>query len=421
MNWILFSAKRLTASRAKDGSAVPAIFSIAGLSFGVMVLIVILSVMNGLQGGFITALLELSSAHVRLTGTRTELEKVAAIGSKESFVIFSETQALVRSNYNSQQAVSIHVVPTDILSKDAGLKNTITMPQGSFDISEENTGVIGYGLAQLLSVNVGDTISILVASGSKKTELFPKHADIRITGLFKSGFYEIDSSFCYISTKTGAALLGSPEEVNAAVKFKNPEHDIQYITEIKQVFPTLHAESWRSYNHSFFGALKIEKNLMLILITLIFVVVAVNIHNGMRRAIHQRREDIAVLNSLGASKKRIQAIFVLQGAGVGVLGAIIGTTLGVLASLYINEVFAVLEAIVTGLLTLIAYIRSLGASEQFRVFNPHYFYMETIPSNIVFSEVLYIFLFALASAMFAAYSASKKLLALKPSEVLRYE
>lgn len=421
MKWILFTAKRLASKRARHGSAVPVLFSISGLAFGVTVLIVILSVMNGLQQGFITALLELSSAHVRLTGTAAEITAAEQIGEKRAYTIFWETQALVAGNYDSRKACSIQAVPVDVYKKDAGLAHTLQLEKGNFEISAPNTAVIGYALANLLAVNIGDTISVLAASGSSTTDLFPKQAELQITGLFKSGFYEIDSMFCYISTDTGRKLLGEPPVLTAAVKFKKPENDVFYIEKIKKQYPSITAESWRSYNHSFFGALKIEKNLMLILITLIFVVAAVNIYNGMRRSIHEHREDIAVLTSLGAEKKHVQLIFIVHGAAVGLIGAGIGVLFGLLLSIYVNEIFSGLEAVVNVVLRVIALLRSINGSEQFKVFNPRYFYMEDIPIHINTIEIVYIFLFALFSAVFASYSAAKKLSSLKPAEVLRYE
>ena len=112
---------------------------------------------------------------------------------------------------------------------------------------------------------------------------------------------------------------------------------------IEKLFPSLKKESWKSYNRYFFGALQVEKNMLMILVFLIFVVVAINIFNGMRRMVYERREEISVLTAFGARPASIQSIFIMQGFLTGFFGSAIGTVLGLYLSVNMSTIFILLS------------------------------------------------------------------------------
>ena len=237
----------------------------------------------------------------------------------------------------------------------------------------------------------------------------------------KTGYYAIDAGFAFISTETGELLCGKQQELSAAVKLKNAETDGIYIARIAAAAPEVKAESWRTYNQAFFGALRIEKNTMFMLVFLIFVVVTVNIYNGMRRSIYERREEISVLASLGAKKEHIQALFIANGFTIGLLGACIGLLLGLLLSADINRVFLLAEYLVNAVIEAANILLEHTFFTGFSIFSPQYFYIDSVPVRIFFGEVFSVFLFGVFSASFAAFIAARKILTLKPAEVLRYE
>ena len=311
-------------------------------------------------------------------------------------------------------------MPETVLDDDRGFAGAVTMMEGSFDLSAPHSVVLGYELARMLSVSAGDRISLLALSGTADTDIFPEDAECLITGLMKTGYYAIDAGFAFMSTETGELLCGKQQEQSAAVKLQNPEADGIYIAHVSAAVPALRAESWRTYNQAFFGALRIEKNTMFMLVFLIFVVVTVNIYNGMRRSIYERREEISVLASLGAKKEHIQALFIANGFTIGLLGASIGLILGLLLSADINRVFLVAENLVNAVIE-VANIILERTFTGFSIFSPQYFYIDSVPVRIFFNEVFAVFLFGLCSASFAASIASRKILTLKPAEVLRYE
>lgn len=419
--WIFFVAKRFSTVDYNGRSALTSFLSALGIAFGVTALIVILSVMNGFQMGYIESILEVSSSHVRLSLSPDEVSSVRSLPGVRSLFVFNETQTLMQGKYNTQEGVLLRSLPSDIMETDSGFASSVHIESGNFSIQNPNTVVLGYELARRLSISVGDTVSLIAVSGDASTDLFPENANLVVTGIFRTGYYVIDSSFSFISLESGAALTGSQERVFAGVKLVDLNSDAQFISLLSKQFPDIDAESWRSYNRAFFGALRIEKNMLLFLVVLIFVVVTVNIYNSMRRAVYERREEISVLTALGGSPRHVQYIFIANGLGIGLCGGIVGLMTGMLISVKINSVFVIAEAIVNGINDFMSVLFSTSSGQSFVLFSPEYFYMDQIPVRMVFSEVLFVFIFGVISASAASWMASRAIIKLKPAEVLRYE
>ncbi len=420
-SWIYFVLRRFNAADTKGRSAITGLFSILGIAFGVMVLIVILSVMNGFQRSMIDVILQVSSAHVRLNGSAETLEQAYQKGGFKAFYLFSDSQTLIQGQFGKQVPALMRGIPTDILMLDEGFTQSIVLTEGHFDIEKPYTVVLGHELARSLSVQTGQKVSILAVAGSSEADLFPDNTELTVTGIIKTGYYAIDMSFSFVSNETAALLSGVPAVQTVAVKLQNPEADEIYMNSLRKDLPDIQMESWREYNHAFFGALRVEKNTMFMLVFLIFIVVTVNIYNGMRRSIYERREEISVLASLGAHKRHIQVLFIANGFTIGLIGSFIGLLLGLLLSSDINGVFFVTEALVNGSIELVNILIEPLDVDAFSIFSPQYFYIEAVPVRIFFGEVFIIFLFGILSASCAAWRAAGKILMLQPAEVLRYE
>jgi lipoprotein-releasing system permease protein len=434
--WVLYVAGRFGTADYRGRSALTSLLSALGIAFGVTALIVILSVMNGFQLGYIENILEVSSAHVRLTGSREDIDRIHSLPGVRSVTVFSESQGLMQGKYARQEGVLLRAVPENILTVDRGFASRMQIPVGDFDISREGTVVLGYELAQMLSVKPGDTVSVIAVSGDSSTDLFPENAVLTVSGLYKTGYYAIDSTLAFVSARTAASLAGQPGVPNAdqgphdanqsapvlaACKLDNPERDAEFLALVAERFPNVKAESWRSYNRAFFGALRVEKNMLFLLVILIFVVVTVNIYNGMRRAVYERREEISVLTALGGSPRLVRAIFIMNGLGIGLSGGVLGLLTGLLVSVRINSVFSLAEKVVNGANHFVSALLALPQGQEFTIFSPEYFYLDKVPIRMLFPEVLFVFLFGVLSAAAAAWMASRSITRLKPAEVLRYE
>jgi len=431
--WIWFIAARYIFRKRKKSPA--PVLSILGIAVGVLALIVILSVMNGFQLGFIESILEISSYHLRIgpiagadiDGARKEVLTVPGI---KAAVPFREFHGLVRGNRGGQQAAVVRGLPSDAVKMDSGLAGRLSFEQGSFGFENKSDALLGVELARRLGLRTGDEITIFSIPSILNTDDSSGLRVFTVTGIFRTGFYEYDTSWMFIDIDSAEAFSESGPVLG--IKLKNRFHDRQAI-ELAQknlgsspVFSGAAFSSWRDYNRAFFGALRTEKLFMFILVGLIFIVVALNIYQAQRRSVLEHREEIGLLRAIGGGEHAVQLVFVLDGAIIGFSGASSGLVLGLLVASNIPRVFSVIETIVNFGINIVNIIASLffgraGGIGNFFFFSPAVFYIREIPSRIIPGEIVLIFLFGLLSALLAAWFASRKVARIRPAEVLRYE
>jgi len=432
--WIWFIAARYIFRKRKKSPA--PVLSILGIATGVLALIVILAVMNGFQLGFIESILEISSYHLRIGpisgGDIEELRKaVLAVPGIKAAAPFREFQGLVQGRRGGQQAAIVRGVPPNAPEMDAGMAGRLIFEEGSFGFEKKSDALLGAELARRLGLRSGDEFtlfsipSIFNASGDDGLQTFI------VAGIFRTGFYEYDTSWIFIDIDGAAAFSESGPVLG--IKLKNRFHDQQALDLVRKnlannpAFAGAAFSSWRDYNRSFFGALRTEKLFMFILVGLIFIVVALNIYQAQRRSVLEHREEIGLLRAVGGGEHAVQLIFVLDGAIIGFSGASAGLTLGLLIASNIALFFSAVEAIVNFFITIVNIIVNLfggGSADgigDFAFFSPAVFYIKGIPSRIIAHEVVLIFTFGLLSAVLAAWFASRKVARIRPAEVLRYE
>ena len=429
LSWVLFVSRRFAKVDRKGSSAVTTTLASLGICFGVMTLITVISVMNGFQHSFIDVIMEVSSYHIRVENcTVTEgknfdepFEKFC-LSEKlvKSFTPFYEAQSLVVGSAGKESAAIIKAVPDFVYNHDEGFKKQISLIAGKFDISAENSIVIGSELARRTGARLGSEINLYALSGGTDVDLFSNDRVFTVTGIFHTGYADINASFAFINLDDGKKYFGSDAKIVYGVKLFDSEDDAREISRISAQFPEVKAESWKSYNRSFFGALRVEKNMLMVLVFLIFVVVAINIFNGMRRMVYERREEISVLSAFGGTPSLIQSIFVAQGFLTGVSGAIPGTVLGLFLSVNMHVVFS--------LLSKLSYYATLGAAMllnpangDFVRENPMFMLYASIPPKIFTNEVLMISLFGILSSLIASFVASRGVLKMTVAEVMRDE
>lgn len=426
MRWIIFISRRFAKVDRSGRSAVTGFLASLSICFGVMTLIVTVSVMNGFQMGFIDSIMEISSAHVRITlGEEYSQQELEDFCSQLSLGVVSvesmyEAQSLLASPSGRQAASLIRAVSPDIRYRDPGLAKELRMISGSFDLSRPGYIVLGSELARQLGARVGSTVNMLALSGGSDVDLISDNRIFVVSGIFSCGYAEINSSFSFISLEAGQQFFGRDAVQLLALKLEDSEADMQVIHQLEGSFPGLQTESWRSYNRSFFGALKIEKNLLMMLVFLIFVVVGVNIFNGMRRMVFERRSEIAVLSALGGRKRDVQLIFIIRGLLTGLGGAIPGLTLGLMLCVRMDFVFDIIAKVSYWF----QYLVTMATNPAMAIYvreNPMYQVYASIPARMFPAEIVFITIFGVFSALAASWVASRKVLSMTLSEVLHYE
>jgi len=442
-HWIGFVAARYV-SRGRRNSPSP-VFSVLGIATGVLALTIIIAVMNGFQLGFIESILEISSGHLRIESLppENETELNDALGSLpgvDSVLPFRELNVLLRGRLQNTRGALVRGVPADALERDPGLAAKLQIEDGFFDLRRPEYIVLGAELARHLSVRSGDQVSLLSisggnlgAGGATGEEEGGSSAYI-VSGVFRSGFYEYDLGWGFISMETAAELDAETSLPVLGLKLKNRWQDRRAMDEIRKALALFglaednggySLSSWRDYNRAFFGALRTEKLMMFFLVGLIFIVVGLNIFQAQRRTVLERREEIGLLRALGASDTAVRLIFVWDGFIIGLTGGGLGLGLGLLIAFHIQAFFSFLEGVVNFFISAFNFVSYyLGGSsgaEEFALFSPQIFYIKGIPSKVIPHEVVLIFLFGFLSAILAAWFASGKVSSTRPAEVLRYE
>ena len=423
--WIFDVSRRFASVDRKSRSSATSFLAVLVICFGVMSLVTVVSVMNGFQMSFVNAIMELSSFHIRVSNLESQAEADfldSCADSKEIRCVspFYESQALLVGNKSKESAGIIRGVDARTCEFDEGFAREIKIVSGSFDLSSADSIVLGSYLAQSLGVTTGNTVNLLALSGGKDVELLSQNRQFKVTGIFECGYYDINQGYAFVSLEAAHMYFGEDAPVFYGIKIRRPQNDGFVSAAIKNRFPDAAVQSWREYNRTFFGALRVEKNILMLLVFLIFVVVAVNIYNGMRRLVFERSQEIAALSALGGTSFQIKAIFVVRGFLTGAAGTVIGIVLGIFISLNIRSVFL---AVSHCLYWLELFFTSVFSPENaaFVTENQMYAIYASIPARIIPSEVLLISLFGVLSPLLASALASRSVLKLKIAEVLHNE
>ncbi|HAH60575.1 MAG TPA: ABC transporter permease [Treponema sp.] len=425
VRWIFSVSNRFSRVDRTGRSAVTSLLASLGISFGVMTLIVVMSVMNGFQMGFKDAIMEISSYHVRVSGADGEAERqfLEWCGNEKeirSVTPFYEAESFVVGMRSRQSAAVIRAVPSGVMETDGGFARELTVTSGDFDISREDTIVLGSGLAYALGVRPGDVVTLLALSGGSDVELLSRSRKFIVTGIFHSGYADINASYAFVSLEAGRKNFGAGAEKTYGLKLNRVSADGIVISGIHKAFPRLKAESWRSYNRSFFGVLRVEKNMLMMLVFLIFVVVGINIYNGMRRLVFERRSEISILSALGGRSGEIKSIFIMRGFLTGCTGAFAGVVLGLLISVNIGSVFRAASDV----MYYAQYFMVLAFNPENAAYvqeNPMYLLYASIPARILPAEVFVIALFGILAPLAASFAASRNVLKMTVAEVLHDE
>lgn len=423
--WIRQVASRWLSARRSAGGAASSAFASAGIAVGVSALVVVLGVMNGFQSGYIETILEVSSYDVRLDApvdpaARSDLlSRLRSEKGVRCAIPFAETQVLASGSDGRSLPLKIRAVPAGMDELDASFVSAIGLPGGRLEGVQGL--VIGSEFARYLNVVVGDEIDVLSLASDRDEGLSAISTRLPVGAVFHSGYYDFDMNLAFIVQGDGAGPIpvagGLP--VTIGVKLVNRNRDAAFVSSLAAQ-GIQGAEGWRDYNKAFFGALRTEKTIMMLLVGLIFVVVGVNIYQSMRRGVHERMEEIALLRSLGGEAYEIKGIFIADGLAIGVIGAGIGLIFGLLVATNVNEILSAASSALNWAGSLFAKLAG-GKASDLSIYSPRYFYLMEVPVKVLYPETVFVVAAAIASAGGAAASAAGRIADFEPAELLRHE
>jgi len=314
--------------------------SIAGVAVGVMALIVVIAVMTGFEVDLKTRILggQANVVLMRYSGPfeeyRPVMQRIADVDGVAASTPFIYTQVMLRTNANTTGAMLRGIDPATIGGVLKTLEN-VRVPEGAAagaDPAGMPGIVLGRELAKNLGVVQGDVVHVISPRGMlAPTGHVPTMKPFRVSGYFESGMYEYDQTFAYINLADAQRLLRMGEAVTG---LEIRVHDIYQAREIADAIvarlgPSYYARDWMQMNRNLFKALKLERRVMFIILSLIVLVAAFNIASSLIMLVMGKTKDIAILKAMGATDRSIRRIFVFNGMVIGVVGTGLGLVLGV--------------------------------------------------------------------------------------------
>ena len=419
-NWVLGTAFRYLFTKRKEKGHVAALLSILGITVGVMTLVVVLSVMNGFQHNYIDNINEVISYHLRLDREGAELspDELTAVGDLpgiKAVVPFTDFQTTIRGEFSEPAVALVRGLPPDARERDPDLAAHLEVDSGEFDISRKGTIVLGAELALNQGIFPGDRITLLSLAGKGLARLALQEQEFLVTGTVRSGYLEYDKSLGFVSLESARDIMGEDYLVYG-VKTARISREKTFRQRIENALAgeDIRVTTWKEYNTAFFEALRMEKVMMFLVVSLVFLVVAVNIFHSLKRSVSERMEEIALLKSLGATPGEVQSIFILEGLFVSLAGVLCGLGLGIFLALNINEVFSVVELVVNSVMGL---FRASGIS----IYSSMNYYLVDVPVLIMGPDLLFIGSAAVLFSLGGAWLASAPVAEIKPAEVLNIE
>ena len=312
-------------------------------------------------------------------------------------------EAVILNNNSAKGVLLRGVDPKKISNIDLFNKNII---DGQITNFKTGTIVIGKYLAIELGVVVGDVINIM-SSSSMTTPLgnIPRQSSFKITAVFSSGLYEFDRSVSFLHLNDSLSFFGKDtDNISLEIFLNEPLNAYKYKNEIQNINPNYYVSTWADQNKSFFSALKVERNVMFLILTLIIVVAAFNIVSGLTILIKNKTKEIAILKSLGLSKKSIIKSFFLTGFIIGLTATITGLILGVLFSLNIESIRLF-----------------LSNTFNLQIFPEDVYFLTEMPSEISLSSIIIISGFSLVTSIFASLFPSLAVTKIEPIKALKYD
>ncbi len=332
---------RFLKARKNDGFLnVISIFSFIGISLGVAVLIIVMSVMNGFRTELINKIVGFNS-HLTIKSYDQLIDKSKIESNNlkliSQYALFSNSgEAIILKNETSKGIV-LRGYQSDDFSKLEIIKNKNF--KGNKINLEKNYISIGNELSFSLNLKIGDEITILSPSGVQTIiGSMPKQKTFIVTSIFNSGLAEFDNNIALINLSTLEDFFGfKQEQRNLEIYLKNPKNIEKQKFVFQKVYDQELIYSWADMNSSLFSALKVERNVMFIILSLIIIVAAFNIISGLTILVKNKTKDIAILKSIGVLNKSIVKIFFLIGIIIGTSATIFGIFLGVTFSLYVEN------------------------------------------------------------------------------------
>ena len=374
---------------------------------GVAILIIVMSVMNGFKTDLTNKILGLNP-HIIIEPNSFKIDNAYISKIKNDFKNISLSKSyvgegIILSNNNAKGVIFKGIDKSE--SKRIEFFNNF-ISKGNLDNFNSNSIFIGSELAYNLDLKVGDSLN-LMSSAFVATPLgsLPKQENFKVAGIFNTGFLEFDKNIIFLNIKDALSIFDKEnKDQNIEIYLEDPLKANSYKNKFQKINQNYFIYTWSDLNKSLFSALKVERNVMFIILSLIIIVAAFNIISGLTILIKNKTKEIAILKTLGLSNKSIKKTFFLTGLTIGFFATLSGIILGVIFSLNIEKLRLFLSNVF-----------------NFEIFPSDIYFLDKLPSEINFNSILIIFIISLFISAIASYLPAMRITKMNTFRALRYE
>ena len=385
--------------------------SMGGIMLGVAALIVVLSVMNGFTKEVRDRMLavlshvELSSFSGALPDWRSLSDRARQNREVVAAAPYVNAQAMLTRDDVVRGALIRGIDP----ALEAGVSDIVAhLPSGRLsDLVEGEFGIVpGLELARALGVSIGDKVTLIAPQGNvTPAGVVPRLKQFRVVALFESGHYEFDSTLALVHINDAQRMFRVDGPTGVRLKLKDALEAPQVAADLARGLDAdVLVRDWSRQNRTYFAAVKTEKRMMFIILTLIVAVAAFNLVSTLVMTVTEKQSDIAILRTLGASPRSVMAVFIVQGALIGVIGTLAGVGLGLMLANHLDVIVPAIE----------------------RVFGVQFlpkdiYFLNSLPSDPRAGDIVPIALISLALSLVATLYPSWRAARTRPAEALRYD
>ena len=399
---------RFLRARKNDGFLnIISIFSFVGIGLGVAVLIIVMSVMNGFRAELINKIVGFNS-HITVKPYDKKINQDKFSNSQLNFIsnqlILSNSGEAIIMKKNTSKGIILRGYKENDFSKLKIINNNSFIGNRD-DLNNYNIS-IGKELSFTLNVNIGDKVTIMSPVGVETIiGTLPKQQTFTIVSLFESGLVDFDNNIAFVNLETLEELFDLDiKDRNLEIYLKDPQNIEKQKKIVQKVFPDEFIYSWSDMNKSLFSALKVERNVMFIILSLIIIVAAFNIISGLTILVKNKTREIAILKSIGVLNKSIIKIFFLIGVIIGTSATIFGIFLGVTFSIYVEDIRQLLSTLFS-----------------ISLFPEEIYFLSTMPSEINIFSIFIISMCSIVITIIVSIFPALKAAKLDPIKNLKYE
>ena len=403
----LISIRNLRPKKKEGFLKIISIFSFLGIMLGVAILIIVMSVMNGFKTDLTKKILGLNP-HIVIEPNSFEINDLYISKISDNFKNFTLSRSfsgegIIITNENAKGVI--------LKGVDKNEKNIIEffkrfVVDGNLKDFGAGKILIGSELAYNLNLKEGESINVM-SSAFVSTPLgnLPKQENFKVAGIFNTGFLEFDQNLIFLNIEDVLAIFEKDKkDQNIEIYLQDPLKANFYKNKIQKIDQNFFIYTWSDLNKSLFSALKVERNVMFLILSLIVVVAAFNIISGLTILIKNKTKEIAILKTLGLSNNSIKKTFFLTGLSIGFFATVSGIVLGVLFSINVEKIRIILLS-----------------AFNFEIFPSDIYFLEELPSEINLYSILVIFLISIFISMVASYLPAMRISKMSTFRALRYE